>query len=334
MAFRWQLPNLPPAPAALERMHYFRKPTSPMPEAWFMGGDVNFFTWMLDLPPDKLIEEPHLSTILVELGGLISFPMVEYVKEWREWLLYLLPYILAKSEQIAVYELDSIIPRLIAIYPNGIDEEYKGFRDDLVYTVGTRIDTTNDTDYPLLHGIGNSFHSWDAVNDSRMYLPSLTEHFGVLMIFCLKYLTPAEIETWVESLINMGNPQWQIAIMRWWLAFQKFLESAKTWPKTGKMESLFEKWPDEKGPLKVGRISHIEFKSLGAFIPKQNRDTFQFELSRQLTFDKFQSWVANIKANARFQDSRFSIEEMGEYYRLSFENLFQDFELIFFYHLA
>jgi hypothetical protein len=100
MSFQWQIPNTPPDVAVLQRMHWFRKPRNPMPEAWFMG-DINFFTWLEDIPPQKLIHDHDLlETILRQIrSGLILFPKVQYIKEWKEWFLYLLPYILTGPEQ-------------------------------------------------------------------------------------------------------------------------------------------------------------------------------------------------------------------------------------------
>lgn len=355
MSFRWQIPNPPPDPDAIDRMKGFHKPRDPMPEAWFMHEKIKFFTWLQDISPQKLMKEgSSLEDALSEIqGGLISFPEVRYVKEWKEWFLYLLPYMLTDAE-FYIYMDDLLywmIPTLFAIYPDGIVEEYKGYRHDLVYTVGNYFlpptwrseEYTLDPSYPILsldwdtvNEAGTNLPSlWDKVNSAGTELPSLYQDFSLSMLFCLKYLMPDEIETWVESMISIGDFHWHVAILRWRLAFHQFLERAKDWPQDGDMAGLFEELKElyeETGPLQTARIRQIRFKSLDAFLPRENLAAFQAAFTRYLTLDRFQTWATNIKTHGVFElrYTKLTIDELGEYYRMSFEGLFQDFEVTFF----
>jgi len=144
MTFQWKIPNDPPDRAALERMkRYFPKPSDLMPEAWFMGWEINYFSWLSETPPDEL-ESRVLADAMNEIAcGLIAFPTVVYVKTWRDWFKYLLPYAIeiAHKEPESGHRsvLLATLTAVICVYPQKIDEEYDGFRQDVIYTLGTQI---------------------------------------------------------------------------------------------------------------------------------------------------------------------------------------------------
>ncbi|MHB8751709.1 MAG: hypothetical protein ACYDBJ_21275, partial [Aggregatilineales bacterium] len=322
MRFSWQFPNPPLDVDALQRMrHHFVKPSQSMPEAWFMG-DIRYFTWLDRIPPEELMKEDRFGHALDEIaGGVFAFPKAKYV--WKEWFKYLLPYAIAEAGNYFSYYCDPVlsltIPTLIAFYPDGIVEEYTGFRDDVLDTLGTRYycrilpddrPLVPNAAYPLLPD------SWDFANCSGVPLPSLREDFGLAMTFCLKYLTPSEIENWVQSLISIDNPQWHLAIIRCWLAIYTFLEQAHCGSDDADIGRFFE----EPGFFKVSRFAHRRFGALDAFIPPQNFLSLRSALSRQLTIDRFQSWAADIRSHAMsFQDgTHFTI---GEYFSSSLESL-------------
>jgi hypothetical protein len=338
MSFRWQVPSPLLDESALARMRSIGEPRKPMVEAWFMG-DVTYMTWLQGYPPQELVKNDRkLQYALDEILGVIFFPKTSARKEWKEWFLYLLPYILVGTQDYigsGETTMSLIIPILFAIYPDSnIIEEYDGFRHDLVYTVGMRyMHSTSrtfsydlDPAYPLVTG------RWDDATYSGLQLPRLKLDFSLSMLFCLKYLRPSELESWVDSLVSIDSAQWQVAILRWCLAFDEFWKRAQDWPEDGEISCFFEHRFKETKPLKVSNISLMIFESRDAFIPTTNWDTFRAEIARQFTPEKFQAWVANIKQRGIYERDYQSppLDELGEYYRLAFENLFEDFELAFF----
>src|SRR5579885_3675644 len=137
--FRWKVPNEPPDFEALARMRlHFPKPSEPMPYAWFMG-DIDFMMEIMDAPPEMLDSQMILRPLSELASGIVIFHMVsQYIPVWKSWYRYLLPYALS-IEDIPTVDgllLGNLLKGCFALYPQKIAEEYPGFRNDLVYTLG------------------------------------------------------------------------------------------------------------------------------------------------------------------------------------------------------
>lgn len=335
MAFIWQLPYRPPDSAALERMRrHFPKPSEPMPYAWFMGS-ISFFTGLAETPPEKLNENDLMEPFLEIAAGLTLFPQVDYVTTWKAWFKYLLPYaleIVNSKKDTSWYPpiLSEMITALMSVYPQHIVEEYEGFRDDVVYSLGTRIfpqvlsrDDPHPGDASLYNPVFNDI--WDFSNTPDMEHPGTHEEFSLPIIFCLKYLRPVEIDSWVKSFVEIESPQWHLAVMTWWLAWDKFLRLAQNWPQDGNIECLL----DEETGLLDRVINHYPFASIDDFIAHENRIAFHEALSRYLTRNIFQAWAVDIRSHQTFVYSGGDFP-ISDALRTSLEQTLQNFEKTFF----
>jgi hypothetical protein len=338
MSFQWQMPNPSPDPSALQRMRqHFLLPPEPMPEAWFMSGEVNLFTWLYEMPPDELMKNRRLCEVVFReiASGLNFFPKVSYVKDWRAWFKYLLPSAILHAQAWNTHVLVLALNAFMAVYPDGIIEEYSGFRQDVVYTLGTRFIpeklSRDELPNPNFQHVQNPVFNdlWDETGYMGMEYPGVGDEPGLAMFFCLKYLTSQEIVSWVDSIIRIKSPQWYLTVITWWLAFNQFLKLVQNWPQNGKLKDYFE----ATELIKYASLQLRSFNSFNDLIPHQNLDTFNAELSRQLTFDVFQLWAAEIRSHR-------TIIVDGETYPLAedtirtIEDILADFEMKFFNSLS
>jgi hypothetical protein len=320
MLIEWKVPNTLSDRDALERMKkHFHKPTEHMHDAWFMG-ENNYSLWPSQVNPKDLIRDSRFGQALNEIWeGISSFPKVKHL--WKHWLLYFLPYAIAESGQYfdSTWKpiLSLTISSIIGIFNDEIIEEYAGFRNDLIATLGTQYYSPlhfDDTP-PTLHSIYPLHRDiWDILPDSGLPIPKLRDDFTVAMIFCLRYLNAIEFESWVQSLLRIASPQWHLAIILWWLSFH---------------EMFNKKIHSETMPTKIVSSTTQQFRSLAAFVPSSNYSIFQSTLSLCLSRKKFQEWAETIRTEAMFinDGERFFI---GEYFMNSLDGLLQEFETAFF----
>ncbi len=143
MIFEWTYPNHPMNTSALERMRkHFLKPTEAMPAPWFISKNgPSFHTTLLQIHPEQIKITNFIEALNDIAGGLSSFPEVSYVHVWRAWFKYLLPYGILRANENGFTH--SLLPYMNAafmnLYPDEITEEYPGFRDDVVFALGTRV---------------------------------------------------------------------------------------------------------------------------------------------------------------------------------------------------
>src|SRR5258708_16972442 len=120
-----------------------------------------------------------------------------------------------------------------------------------------------------------------------MALPSVNPDFSLSMFFCLKYLKPSEFESWAESLTEIDNPNWQVAILRWWLGYVKLTEEPENWPINQEIGHFHEVLNSETDPLRLS-VTPFIFTSLDAFLPIENRAAFHSALKHHLTKEVFE----------------------------------------------
>jgi hypothetical protein len=325
MAFLWKIPNDPVDITGLSRMkRHFHKPSDLMPVAWFIGEKIDYYTWLAEDAPDA-IEGEQLKDAMKEIaGGITAFPEVHFVKTWQDWFKYLLPYAIANADygSGSVYGsvLLATLTAFISMYPQQVFEEYDGFRNDVVYSLGTRI-------FPYVSSLGELGIDY-ASNLLSTFLEErqiITDDFSLPMLFGLKYLEPSEIEGWVKSIINLKNYAWRFVVLSWWLTFNKFLQMAENWPENRELEHLLG---IEDSLVESFWITQMKYLSLDAFIPKAHLIAFQKILAQELTFEIFQSWVADISAHKTFTPDGYEIplpeQALGEIQRVlvTFEQQF------------
>ncbi|MBX3066485.1 MAG: hypothetical protein KF726_26125 [Anaerolineae bacterium] len=298
-AFVWKLPGDPLDQDRIDRMkRHFLKPLEPMPYAWFMGLTIDFFTDIAKVSPEALTTQMMMRP-LAELGaGLTYFHDVEqYVPIWKAWFLYLLPNALSapRTDIFDGFLTRDLFSACLAVYPQQIIDEYSSFRDDLVYTLGTRslslvLARDNLRFRKHLH---NPLFSdmWYFVESEGKETPSSFGEFCLPMLFCLKYLYPSEIPDWVKSLLEIDSPQWRLAVITWWLAFQLVREPLNERAEKGNPQAWIESiCADMKFRLE-------DFASFDEIVPPQNIHVFKKVVSQYLTIDVFNLWAADIRSH-------------------------------------
>lgn len=189
-----------------------------MPEAWFIGGDIIFFT---NLDSDS--DTRDLCIALREMRlGIVSFPNASYVPIWKEWFRYLLPDLILRANEPENFNdywrdiLTEAIDVCFEIYPNGITEEYLGFRDDIIYTLGNcalpdklaRQITPDAEKHTRIF-----LDIWDERHMLMYYEFFSLSAVNQVIIFYLKYLRFDELELWAISLFQIASPQWYIQLI-------------------------------------------------------------------------------------------------------------------------
>ncbi len=317
MSFVWTLPGRLPDQAALDRMkQHFPEPAEPMPSAWFMG-EINFWTSLMGADPAEFEVSELGHTIRETVSGIRCFPEVQFVPVWEQWMLYLLPYALANQEYAGWFITlsEEVIGALLNRYPNGIVEEYPGFRDDIMHAICARaIPHKLGRDNPQPNG--ENFLIVNDIWDYSLYFSlEPNESLSLSILFCLKYLGIDEIEDWAASIFTIDSVQFHLDLIIWWRAFNKFLQRAQDWPQDGKINALLK----ETGLTSLFFLP--TYTSFEEFIPAENLAAFKNCFTQQLTHDIFQRWAADIRANS-------------EYYLSIVDPVLQVFESEFFWSIG
>lgn len=188
-----------------------------MPEAWFMGKDINFYT------PDPYGDAKFLCYAVSQIAsGVVNFSELPYVSMWKAWFLHLLPDLILRANEPENLNdstrniLAATMTTFFSLYPRTVLNEYPGFREDVVSTLGTRAippylareavlqRAEQDRLFTDIWDMGSmiesfGFQSLDEVNSS--------------LLFCIKYLTPDEIQSWAVSLFQIDSPQWHLQLI-------------------------------------------------------------------------------------------------------------------------
>jgi hypothetical protein len=264
----WKLPGESPNPKAIERMRrHFPMPKEPMPEAWFVSG-VNFYT------PDPYGNALSVCDTLNQIrSGVVIFSEMPYVSVWKAWFLHLLPDLIIRANEPENLNdssrdiLTATITTFFSLYPRTILSEYPGFREDVVSTLGTRaipphlareaLPQREEQDRlftdiwdigPMIESFG--FPSLDEVNSS--------------LLFCVKHLTPDEIQNWAVSLFQIDSPQWHLQLIFSFSEWRKFNVLNTPW--------------------------FVSPKTPYEFIPPDHARAFEQVLSQHLSFEIFKAW--------------------------------------------
>jgi hypothetical protein len=281
MDFRW-IPGQGVDLGAVERMkQHFPKPTEAPYEAWFMSGTLNIQEEFLTTPIKEIGARTLVAIISDWYGGLKNFGRYDI---WVVWFHHLLPQILAwvaedtfNSDTLCLHV--NAINFLINLYPVGIiQEEYPGFREDVLRTVPQVIML------PQLWQGGDMARTPDLYDEWEGYWPC---PIYSALFFCLAYLHPPEIRPWVASIAAIDGADWRGEINKWLRGAQKFFHwiehpsevanKIKGEPTIVDYLGLADiHWSDTFG------VFHGIYSSrnLYDYIPKVNIETFWAEVSK------------------------------------------------------
>jgi hypothetical protein len=282
---------------AIERMRrHFPKPAVAMGEAWFMSDERKMYRELMTTPLSELpIEDLH--HVLFEIAQGKNFDPETEAEEWNPWFRHMLPELILRShERYVSYLLESIVTTLIVIFGQHLDAEYPGFQRDAVNTVGVAL--MNPGFWPIPEGAADS-----PENGVPRFL--LTEHRGKLdielvgfgqapnvlsaaMCFCLKYLTPDDIPSWVDSIFAIEHLHWRLGFFVWLLGARRFLVE-----RTG--NAIEDTIPE----IDWNDWFFLETKTEQPLIARENAVAFVNRVLTHLTHDAIDAWTEQFRADAR-----------------------------------
>jgi hypothetical protein len=219
--YKW-VPGTGPSLDAIERMRErFKKPSVLMGEAWFNSLDRRMYPELNDDSVFQNLGPIKVSQILFEISSGTS--CFGHMEEWDDWFRYLLPDLIMRSNDYQYWErllLQSVITSFFAIFWKGIDEEYDGFRNDIMASLSHSLmdpklwDSSAAEIRPIFldrfrDGKGNLKLMWNAGEADN--------NLSAAMFFCLKYLYENEIPNWVKSLTEISHVLWQANLVVWTL---------------------------------------------------------------------------------------------------------------------
>ena len=279
---------------ALARLRaHFRRPATPMGEAWFMGeerrmfnelaGDISRLTaWQLQEPLQEIA------------SGTSSFGPQD---EWHDWYHHLLGELVPRSHEHFVSSLlESLITCFFALYPNGIYRApYPEFRDDVLNTLGRCVmepDCWDGTDIVvgrMLHRSNNNPNKvwcwWDASGD-----------FSASLYLCIKTLPESLVQRWFRSVIAIPSPHWRAQVIVWLVGSHDLLSGKLLWPSELRIEahpSVDWEWSH---CLKPELASSDESGALPAeaLLPRASREAVLATARQYFTEDVYLGWLESI----------------------------------------
>ncbi len=281
----------------------FPKPAAPMGEAWFMGEKRKIFD---DLMTNSVAALPvkYLFDCLWEItGGLVCFGNED---SWIEWFRYLLPdLILRAHEQHTDYLLEATVTAFMAVFPQGLDTEYRGLQQDIRDTLSVSL---MKPDFWTPHE--------EFPHDPSKRLPRflLEESQGKLFVdyygftkaspelsaalhFCLKYLTTADIPSWVDSILQIEHSQWRAGLLVWLLGAKQLLLSEPWTP-----AAIEKRRPEIKWANSHWLDQHWRAQGRDQFISSANVETFVREFRSRFKPVTLDQWELQLIDDRRLSD--------------------------------
>jgi len=300
--YQW-IPGCGPSAPALKRMReQIKKPEEPMGEAWFMSEERLLYSELMEQDPLKL---PHIYLWKVLWEIATGTKCFGHLEEWDQWFQFLLPPLVEKSNE--GYEiLEDTIGAFFNVFDNGITEIYDGFRDDMI----------NSLSLCLMKG--ELWFDWvDEVTKTKIQRPDFLVDCGVprrwncrktrsevsvSLFFCLKYLRPEEITSWVKSLAAINDPFWQAHLLIWLVGFDDFLKQPPGTKQRIKKASPSIRW-------------HYDFLNEPAsderdFVPEVNVQMFLNTVRQEINSETLFRWIDSFSHQPALQETLWNIPDM------------------------
>jgi len=316
------IPGMEPDPAALQRLKdHFRKPAQPMGEAWFMG-ERRFFTELMTQDSSQW----ELGLIESALIALASGPgCFGVLKEWTDWLHYLLPRLLERIEGwewMEVYE--SLVTAFMARYPDERGEyPYAPFLEDVLKTLGrVPMSASNWKDGRLVA------RGLISVMEDSALGPFLScgGTISVALFLHLKYLDEASFPEWLASVLPIDDPVWRFKIVLWISKSKDLLLQPDQQPGVLEFESSFGSgWQGSWCLMGGNPSSEVDPSQLAVpFLSDARRQLFREEIRRHLTCESLDRLDVEIAELERSQVEIYGIREQLEQASLQ---ILQDYQL-------
>jgi len=270
---------------AVERIkQHFPVPSEPPREAWFMDPTKQgYYTGLLEAIAGDETDIRYIERYLFDTGGIKNFGRY---KEWVVWFQCLLPHLFAHILKEGLLPLT--INYFLNVYPGQIPDEYDGFRDDVLRTLPQVIMESEVWDGQDLSKKFWWYDEWEGYWTCPLY---------ATMFFCLKYLTPAEISSWVASIAEIDAAFWREQIHKWLKGANEFfkyvepLEKVSTVPSITNEPTVRNREEDSVAKyLEVAGINwhnsmlvfegHYSSNNIWDYLSKENAETLWSEVKK------------------------------------------------------
>ena len=285
--FYWQ-PGKGIDQTAMERLRrHFRKPKSPMGEAWFMSGDRRIFH---DLAGDlSRLSARQIQAPLQEIANGIS--AFGPLPEWQTWYHYLLGQMLPRAhEAFASPLLELLMTGFFAMYPDeSRPSPYRGFRDDVLLTLGQCLMEPQCWNGQEIV-VGSFLHRSNANPANVWFWQDASGDFSASMFFCLKYLPSDRIAGWLHSVLAISSPHWRAQVLVWLVGAHDLLAGKVHWPSEFLLKarpSVAWEWSD---------CLRSELAGGADFVPQAHRKIALALIQQHFNDDVFLEWLETISS--------------------------------------
>jgi hypothetical protein len=303
--YKW-IPCSGPSAEAIERMRvYFRKPSQPMGEAWFMSTERYQFTELSEKPLAE-VDMYELQRCLFEIAsGTSSFG---HRAEWDEWFRFLLPDLILQGHKTHAFDflLEETITAFMVLFWDELDGEYEGFRDDVLDSLGLCLmkkelwgnceREPGEVNYPY-----SLFTAWEDSETGELELAGwnagqANEILSASLFFCLKYIPAEEIPSWVESFTSIEDPYFRAALAVWLLGAYEVMKDAPAKPKGIEKSNPRIEW-HSSFLLASSSKDERPTNDWRNFLPPENCAAFLREIHRRLTPEVLLKWADEFSAD-------------------------------------
>ena len=299
--YKW-IPGQGPDVAALRRMRsHFLKPGVPMGEAWFISETRFLWTGLVDQPLAHFPVE-EWENVLWDISGTGNFGHLE---EWDLWFRFLLPELIEQGNTHPQL-FENLLNAFFNIFDQGITEEYPGFRSDVFNTLPLYLMRPeywiNEEDeiskQPLKQALflkhPSFHHNWNC--------REVHGEFSAAIFFCLRYLTPEEMTTWVKSLTEIQDTYWRGQLLIWLVGFMELVSNLSITPRKFEKNVPQLEW-------------HYSFLSRAwengtEFLSSKNIAAFLAEIRARISPEVVLQWVDDFSRNSSLANQLFDIPDL------------------------
>jgi hypothetical protein len=266
-----------------------------------MSKERKLYPELMGVPPSSLRLE-QLHTCLWDIASGTS--CFGHMEEWEQWYRYLLPELIVRSHESYAFDflLERNITAFMEVFWAGVNEEYPGFRQDVVDAQSLVLMRSEMwTSRPGEGGVPTesipAFLVYDDEGNEALYGWDLDEAPGSVaaaLCFGLKYLQVGEINSWVESLLQIEHPHWRAALLVWLRGARELLQEEVPRPQTLNRARPSIQW-QESHILGVDNVPEPlvpapGFNDPGLFLSSANTHEFWVAIRRHLTPEMLRKW--------------------------------------------
>ncbi|MFA6208954.1 MAG: hypothetical protein WCT03_21870 [Candidatus Obscuribacterales bacterium] len=278
----WE-PGAGPSAEALARLvKVAPRPSVPPGVAWMMSPQRRMYTEFLDQPGSTIPSSALRHFLFEATTGVVSFHDVpEEVERWRSWYRHLLPFLVARADEMYAFHflLEPVLTAFFRFYCLGFNEEYEGFRRDVLESLGQAVMMPSLWDENG-ESICAKYQDWETYGS---LWPSCSGAISASLFFCLTYLEKDEIAAWTESVFAINSAHFQAHVLSWLAGSLEILSSNTPHIRAIKQAPIEIKWQES-----------WLLEKMTPPLPKANIHEFLTTVRRVVTLDSLYAWLDNI----------------------------------------